>query len=62
MQAEQKKLKIETLAGDLEALARAAELGRASYQDFDPILGDLHKLGFFPETSLVSAVARAFAR
>jgi hypothetical protein len=32
--------------------------GGASYQQFEVLLGELHKLGFFPTSSLVSDVAR----
>jgi hypothetical protein len=59
-QAAQKKQRIEALAQKIHLLAAAAEEGLAGYQQFEAILGDLHRLGFFPETSLVSAVARAF--
>ena len=45
-------------AGAVEALAAEVGAGRASYAHFEEILRDLHRLGFFPETSLVSAVAR----
>jgi Helix-turn-helix len=61
-QAEQKKRKIESLSDQLVELAGLAERGSATYQKFDLVLGELHKLGFFPETSLVSAVARAFRK
>jgi hypothetical protein len=44
----------------MEGLADEAEQGRAKYEKFESMLGELHKLGFFPETALVSAVARAF--
>jgi hypothetical protein len=33
--------------------------GRASYAQFEALLSDLHKNGFFPEISLISAVAHA---
>ena len=59
-QAAQKKQKIESVADEIELLAGSAEQESATYQQFDPLLGALHKLGFFPETALISAVARAF--
>jgi transcriptional regulator with XRE-family HTH domain len=61
-QAAQKQQRIEGLAHEIDSLAAAAEQGLAGYRQFDVILGNLHKLGFFPETSLVSEVARAFLR
>lgn len=61
-QAAEKKQRIEALAMEIDSLAAAAELGLAGYRQFDAILGNLHKLGFFPETSLVSEVAHAFLR
>jgi hypothetical protein len=51
--------KIEALADKLDELALAAGNGRASYEDFEGILQKLHALGFFPEMSLISAVAKA---
>jgi hypothetical protein len=61
-QAAQKQQRIEGLAHEIDTLAAAAEQGLAGYRQFDVILGNLHKLGFFPETPLVSEVARAFLR
>jgi transcriptional regulator with XRE-family HTH domain len=61
-QTAQKRERIEGLAQEIDSLAAAAEQGLAGYQQFDVILGNLHKLGFFPETQLVSEVARAFLR
>jgi hypothetical protein len=61
-QATEKKQRIEALGKEIDALATASELGLAGYRQFDVVLGKLHKLGFFPETSLVSEVARAFLR
>jgi hypothetical protein len=46
-------------ADRLDALAQEAAEGRAAYSQFEAILGELQRLGFFPETSLVSAVARS---
>jgi hypothetical protein len=51
---------IEAVGAKINALADPAEQGTATYDQFEALLGELHKLGFFPETSLVSAVARAF--
>ncbi len=59
-QAAQKKQKIEQLGAELAELAKNARKGVAGYGDFESLLGQLHKLGFFPETQLVSGVARAF--
>jgi transcriptional regulator with XRE-family HTH domain len=61
-QAAEKKQRIEALAQEMNLLATAAEQGLAGYRQFDVILGNLHKLGFFPETPLVFEVARAFLR
>jgi transcriptional regulator with XRE-family HTH domain len=61
-QAVQKQQRIEGLAHEIDSLAAAAEQGMAEYRQFDVILGNLHKLGFFPETPLVSEVARVFLR
>jgi hypothetical protein len=61
-QAAEKRQRIEGLAHEIDSLAAAAEQGLAGYRQFDVVLGNLHKLGFFPETALVSEVARAFLR
>jgi hypothetical protein len=61
-QAAQKQQRIEELAQEIHSLAAVVERGLAGYRQFDVILGNLHKLGFFPETSLVSEVARVFLR
>jgi hypothetical protein len=39
--------------------AGAASEGKADYLQFEELLNNLHELGFFPEISLVSAVAKA---
>ena len=52
--------RIEAVAAKIRALAEPAEQGTATYDQFEALLGELHKLGFFPETGLVSAVAHAF--
>jgi hypothetical protein len=56
--AEQRRQAIEKQADAIDTLAVEVEAGRASYAHFEEILRELHRLGFFPETSLVSAVAR----
>jgi len=47
------------LADELNRLAVSALAGGALYAQFEAILGGLHRLGFFPDTSLVSAVAHS---
>lgn len=59
-QKQKQKERIETVAKKIEALAIPAEQGEVTYEQFESLLGELHKLGFFPATSLVSAVAHAF--
>jgi hypothetical protein len=51
--------KIEALADKLDELAGAAANGKASYAEFESILRKLHSFGFYPEMSLISAVAKA---
>ena len=51
--------KIEALAAKLDELADAAGGGKVSYGDFENVLQKLHALGFYPEISLISAVAKA---
>jgi hypothetical protein len=60
-QTANQKQRIEAVANKISGLTIPAEKGEATYERFESLLGELHKLGFFPETSLVSAVARAFA-
>jgi len=50
---------INTLADELNGLASSALKGNAAYAKFEGILDALHRLGFFPEQRLVSAVARS---
>ena len=50
---------ITRLADDLNVLASSALEGNALYSEFETILHALHRLGFFPEQGLVSAVARS---
>jgi len=46
-------------ADALASLADGVAQGRGAYGDFEEILRELHRLGFFPETRLVSAVAHS---
>jgi hypothetical protein len=50
---------IESIADKLDKLAVAAAEGRAKYQDFESLLGELHAVGFYPEMSLISDVAHS---
>jgi hypothetical protein len=45
----------------ISSLASVVEEDGSCYQQFETLLGALHKLGFFPTTSLVSEVARALS-
>jgi hypothetical protein len=58
-QKSRRRQNIEALADKLDELAHAAVDGKASYVEFESILNKLHALGFFPEISLISAVAKA---
>jgi len=60
-QRQQQKQRIEAAAKKIGELAIPAERGEVNYGQFETLLGELHRLGFFPETSLVSAVAHIFA-
>jgi hypothetical protein len=53
------KARIAAVATEIEALADPAKQGEVAFDQFESLLGELHKLGFFPETS---AVARWRAR
>jgi hypothetical protein len=55
----QRQQAIARQADALDHLAVEAAEGRAGYSHFEGILRELHQLGFFPETPLVSAVARS---
>ena len=59
-QKQKQKERIEAVAKKIGELAIPAESGEVSYEQFEMLLGELHRLGFFPETSLVSAVAHSF--
>jgi hypothetical protein len=50
---------IESIADKLDELAVAAAEGRAKYQHFESLLGELHAVGFYPQMSLISDVAHA---
>jgi hypothetical protein len=52
--------RITALADKLDVLADAVPCGPVRYQQFEVILDELHKAGFWPENSLVSEVARTF--
>jgi hypothetical protein len=54
--------RVTALAGEIDKLADAAAGGPVTYQPFEAILRELHKSGVWPESSLVSEVARAFHR
>jgi hypothetical protein len=59
-QTAQRRKAISQLANEIDVLADAVAQGRADYPPFERILDDLRTLGFWIETPLVSAVARAF--
>jgi hypothetical protein len=50
----QRQRRIEALADKIDALAKIADRGpnAVGYQDFEPILRDLHQAGSFPEAAL----------
>jgi hypothetical protein len=50
---------IESIADKIDELAAAASEGRAKYQEFESLLGQLHAVGFYPLMSLISDVAHA---
>jgi hypothetical protein len=55
----QREQAIRQQAEAVDDLAHAVAQGRGGYGDFEEILRELHRLGFFPETRLVSAVAHS---
>src|SRR5258706_6056253 len=57
--AARRTAKIAALADDLNGLATSALEGQALHTQFETILRGLHRLGFFPDMGLVSAVARS---
>ena len=58
-QKSRRRQNIEALADKLDELADEATSGKASYAQFENLLNKLNDLGFFPQLSLVSAVAQA---
>jgi hypothetical protein len=56
---EDSKNRISGVADKIDELAIAASEGRAKYQDFESLLGELHAVGFFPLMSLISDVAHS---
>jgi transcriptional regulator with XRE-family HTH domain len=56
-----RRQRIEALADELDALVEPVRQGLAGYRQFETVLGRLHAEGFFPETALVSAVAKALS-
>ncbi|WP_047237640.1 hypothetical protein [Chromobacterium subtsugae] len=59
-ETQEKQGQILLLATELENLANNAAEGHAiSYRQFETVLQQLHKLGFFPEARLVSQIAQA---
>jgi hypothetical protein len=55
----QREHAIRQQADALASLADGVAQGRGAYSDFEEILRELHRLGFFPETRLVSMVAHS---
>jgi hypothetical protein len=55
----ERKQRILSLADKVRELAAIID-GPVRYVQFEEVLTDLHKAGFFPENSLVSAVAQGF--
>jgi len=53
---------IERVADQIDALAGETLRRDIGYRDFEPLLEELHKLGFFPDGQLVSTVARVIQR
>lgn len=51
---------IVAVAERIDSLAGAVGRASISYSHFDALMSQLHKLGFFPESDLVAAVAGAF--
>ena len=61
-EATQRRNRIEELASELKDLAEKAREGLVNCPEFETVLGALHASGFFPETELVSEVARTLVR
>jgi DNA-binding transcriptional regulator YiaG len=61
--ADERRAKIEAIGKTFEQMAAAMRHGETvTYDAFEKQLKELHDLGFFPRSELVSAVARAFLR
>lgn len=58
-QKARRKQNIESLADKLDELADMAGNGKATYAQFENFLNKLNALGFFPQLSLISEVAKA---
>lgn len=58
-EAEKHKAKVEAIGGQIEGLAREATRRFVEYQEFERLLEQLHKLGFYPLEHLVGGVAHA---
>jgi hypothetical protein len=54
-----RRREIEALANQIDELKASAAEGKAKYTEFENILHKLHAAGFYPEISLISAVAKA---
>jgi transcriptional regulator with XRE-family HTH domain len=63
-EAERTRLRIEALADKLDHLAAVAERDRdgVEYEEFEAVLRELHQIGFFPDSALLSAVEDALIR
>lgn len=59
VEAARREQQIAMVADRLGELALSALGGEARYAQFESLLDDLHRLGFFPDIALVSAVARS---
>ena len=53
-----RRQRIEALADQIDTLAEGARDGLVEYQQFETILGRLHAEGFFPDSDLISGVAK----
>jgi transcriptional regulator with XRE-family HTH domain len=53
-----RRQRIVALADQIDALAETAKDGGVEYHQFETLLGRLHAEGFFPDSELVSAVAK----
>lgn len=57
---EQRRQQLETLASELDALARDVDQRRGTYEKFEAIHRELQRAGATPPQELTSTVARAF--